>query len=181
MDWNVAPCVQLQAEVEGLHSKPSESGQHGVVHESCYDLTTHWVLHFCHKAVDQEGEVKQEHGRHEVDEEPDGLTGLGLPVRRDELTERSSMSEFILKCPWSFCLEEFMNKWWCYLHNLDNWLIVWVIYYTKMSITSLSFSNERICCFSLFYIIVNWKPFGFGLLVRQLGSGKLWWAFSDIL
>ena len=85
--------------MEGLHSKPSDSGQLELVHVSCHDLTTHRVLQICHKAVDQEGEVKQEHGQHELDEEPDGLTGLGLPVRRDELTKRSRKSEFILKCP----------------------------------------------------------------------------------
>lgn len=59
---HLAPHVQLQAEVEGLHSKPSERGQHEVVHESRHDLTTHRTFKICHKGVDEESEVKQEHG-----------------------------------------------------------------------------------------------------------------------
>lgn len=61
-DYNFAPTAQLQAEVEGLRSKPSERGQHEVVLESRHDLTTHRALQVCHKVVDQESEVKQEHG-----------------------------------------------------------------------------------------------------------------------
>ncbi len=83
-DCNVAPHVQLQAEVEGLHSEPSERGQHEVVHESRHDLTTHRALQVGHEVVDQEGEVEQEHGPHQVDENPCGFTGLCLPVRGDE-------------------------------------------------------------------------------------------------
>lgn len=58
----MAPRVQLQAEVKGLHSKPIESGQHGVMHDSRHDLTPNRALQFCHIVVDQESEVKQEHG-----------------------------------------------------------------------------------------------------------------------
>lgn len=83
-DCDIAPCVQLQAEVEGLHGKPCERGQHEVVHESRHDLTAHGALQLRHKVVDQESEVKQEHGRHQVDENPRGFAGLGPPVRRDE-------------------------------------------------------------------------------------------------
>lgn len=70
--------------MEGLCSKPSESGQHEVVHESSHNLTTHRVLCICHKVVDQESEIKQEHGQHEVDQDPCGFIGLGLPVMTDD-------------------------------------------------------------------------------------------------
>lgn len=83
-DHDFAFHVQLKAEVEGLHCEPSERGQHEVVHDGRHDLTTHSVLYFCHVVVDKETEVKQEHGCHELDENPCGFTGLGPPAGRDE-------------------------------------------------------------------------------------------------
>ena len=82
-DYNFATHVQLQTEVEGLRGKPSERGQHEVVHGSRHDLTAHRALQVCHKVVDQEREVEQEHGRHKVDENLCGCTGLGPPVRNE--------------------------------------------------------------------------------------------------
>ena len=83
-DHDFALHVQLKAEVEGLHCEPSECGQHEVVHDGRHDLTTHSVLYFCHVVVDKETQVKQEHGCHELDENPCGFTGFGPPVGRDE-------------------------------------------------------------------------------------------------
>lgn len=87
-DYNVAPLVEIEAEVEGLHSKPSEGGQHEVVHESRLNHTTQRVAQFCHKVVDQESEVEQEHGRHQVDENYCGCSGLGPPVRETHVANR---------------------------------------------------------------------------------------------
>lgn len=75
--------------MEGLHCEPSERGQHEVVHDGRHDLTTHSVLYFCHVVVDKETEVKQEHGCHELDENPCGFTGLGPPVGRDEQIKKN--------------------------------------------------------------------------------------------
>lgn len=96
MDCNLAARVQLEADVEGLSGKPRESGQHEVMHESRHDLTAHRALQFRHKVVDQESEVKQQHGRHQVDQDPRGFSGLGLPVRRDK--QRSQYANISFGC-----------------------------------------------------------------------------------
>lgn len=80
MDDNFAPHVDLQAEVEGVHSKPCESGQHEVVHEGRHDLTGHVALKICHIGVDQEGEAEQEHGHHQVNEDPCCSAGFFPPA-----------------------------------------------------------------------------------------------------
>ena len=74
--------------MQGLHSEPREGGQHEVMHERRHDLTTHRALQVGHRVVDQEQEVEQEQGRHQVDQDLCGVSGLGPPVRRDE-TETS--------------------------------------------------------------------------------------------
>lgn len=78
--YNFPSRVQLQADVECMHSKPSEGGQHEVVHESRYDHTASRVVQLSYVVVDQKSEVEQEGGQHQVDQDLCGFTGLGFPV-----------------------------------------------------------------------------------------------------
>lgn len=82
-DAHVGPPVHLQAEVEGLRGEPHEGGQHEVVHEHRHDLAAHRALQLGHKVVGQEGEVEQEHGQHQVHQDPRRVGGLGPPGRRE--------------------------------------------------------------------------------------------------
>lgn len=109
MDYSLASRVQLKAKVEGVCGKPSESGQHEVMHESRHNLTSQRVMHICHKVVNQESEVKQEHGDHEVDQDHGGGVCLGLPVRRDN--QRSHIIIYFV------CSQHF-NWWW---KNIFSW------------------------------------------------------------
>lgn len=76
--------VHVQAEVKGVHSEPGEGGQQEVVHGSPHNLTSHRVLQRGHKVVDQEAQVQQEHGRHQVHQKLCGGIGFCPPVRRNK-------------------------------------------------------------------------------------------------
>lgn len=58
-------------------------------------------------------------------------------------------------------------------NNFDDWLIILVFFFFffKKGICQTfpisSFSSMKICCFSLFYIIINWISLSFWLLVGQ--------------
>lgn len=84
MDCDFPSCIQAQTQVEGLRSKPGESGQHKIVHQSRHDLTAHTVVQVRHIVIDQESEVKQEQGTHKVDEDLCGISGLDPPVWGDD-------------------------------------------------------------------------------------------------
>lgn len=75
--------VQIQADVEGLSGEPAEGGEHEVVHENRHDLATHKAFQLGHLVVDEEGEVEQEQGQHQVDQDDCALTRFALPVEAE--------------------------------------------------------------------------------------------------
>lgn len=54
------PLVLLQAEMEDLHSKPSERGQHEVMNESRHNCATNGAVQSGHVMVEEKSDVEQE-------------------------------------------------------------------------------------------------------------------------
>lgn len=67
--------------MEGLRGKPGECNQQEVVCDSRHGCTPYRALQSCHMVVDEESQVKQEQGRHKVDENVCCCRGLFFPEK----------------------------------------------------------------------------------------------------